>query len=109
MTDAPPSDRDADRRGCVILGNWVLVGLGVACVAFHVGLVAQLGDAGAVAEGWPRFGVLLLAVPSVLIGVALAIASAARRVVPRPVRRVELLLVVLIAAGTVVEFVSAFG
>ena len=109
MTDARRSDRDDDKRGCVLLGNWVLIGLGVACVAFHVGLSAWLCDAGAVAEGWPRLGVLLLAIPSVLIAIPLAVASAARKVVPRPVRRVELLLVVLIVAGMAFEFVTAFG
>jgi hypothetical protein len=103
-----PHATDDDRRGCVLLGNWVLIGLGVACVAFHVGTAASLTDAGAVAEGWPRFGVLLLAIPSVLIGATLAIASASRRVVPRPIRRVELTLVVLIVAGMAFEFVTAF-
>jgi hypothetical protein len=105
MTATPADD---DRRGWVILGNWVLIGVAVACVAFHVGLAASLTDAGAVAEGWPRFGVLLLAIPSVLIGVTLGIASAARKAVPRPVRRVELGLLVLILAGMAFEFVTAF-
>jgi hypothetical protein len=92
----------------MLLGNWVLIGLGVACVAFHVGTASSLTDAGAVAEGWPRFSVLFLAIPSVLIGATLAIASASRKVVPRPIRRVELGLVVLIVAGMAFEFVTAF-
>ena len=92
----------------MLLANWVLIGLGVACVAFHVGTAAWLCDAGAVAEGWPRLGVLLMVIPSVLIGIPLGIAAAARKVVPRPVRRVELLLVVLIVTGMAFELVTAF-
>jgi hypothetical protein len=92
----------------MLLGNWMLIGVGVACVAFHVGTAASLTDAGAVAEGWTRLPVLLLVVPSVLIGAALAIASASRKLIPRTVRRVELLLAVLIVAGMAFELFTAF-
>jgi hypothetical protein len=106
MTGDTGPRADDDRRGCVILGNWVLVGLGVACVAFHVGAVASVADPLVVAEGWIRFGVLLLAVPSLLIGATLAVAAGSRRVVPRPIRRVELGLVLLIAAGMAIELLT---
>ncbi len=106
MTGAPDPRADDDRRGCVLVGNWMLIGLGVACVSFHVGQLAWLADAGATQEGWNRLGVWILLVPSVLIGATLGIASASRKVVPRPVRRIELGLLVLITAGTLVEILS---
>lgn len=108
MTDTPHGGGDEDRRGWVILVNWVLVGLGVACVAGHAGMVAWVSDSGAASEGWPRIGVALIAVPSVLIGVPLGIASAARRSVPRLIRRVELLLLLMIVAAMSFELVTAF-
>src|SRR5512138_1385803 len=108
MTADGPPDRDDERGAWVILGNWVLVALGVACVAGHAGMVAWVSDPGAAAEGWPRIGVALIAVPSVLIGVPLGIASAARRAVPRLIRRVELLLLLMIVAALSYELVTAF-
>lgn len=106
MTGAPEPAVD-DRRGCVLVGNWMLIGLGVACVSSHVGAVWSLWNADTTPDALSRLGAWILAVPSVLIGVALGIAAASRRVVPRPVRRIELGLLVLIAAGTVIEFLCA--
>ena len=105
MTGDTQPRADDDRRGWVILGNWVLVGLGVACVAAHVGTVASMFDSHT-AHDWDRMLVALVAIPSALIGLTLGIAVASRKAVPRLIRRVELLILILIAAGIAIEVLS---
>src|SRR5262245_46863071 len=97
-----PSD---DHRGCILLGNWILVALGVACVAMHAGTIAALLDTQERHE-WDGLAVRLLTIPSALVGATLCIAASARKVVPHGIRVVEALLVALMAAGTVVEFLT---
>ena len=89
----------------MLVGNWMLIGLGVACLSSHVGAVWSLWDAGT-PDTLSRLGAWILAVPSALIGATLGIAAASRKVVPRWIRRIELGLLVLITAGTVIEILS---
>jgi hypothetical protein len=96
------------RDGRVLLGNWLLVALGVAATALHASLM--LGD------GPPfhpsRAGLEFLALGfydamTAMVIVALLVAGLSRGVVPTTLRRIELALSAALATEVVVEVVAA--